>query len=115
MTVKLVPVEISPSIITYNLPNVITEMASKQLWTCCKTLRDEWILICLADIPVVYSQEQGHLVLVRSSCSLVESWLSVMTDDKLYLIAVSAARRKINVSNKIDIKIEGISDKLEEQ
>jgi len=38
-----------------------------------------------------------------------------MTDDKLYLIAVSAARRKINVSNKIDIKIEGISDKLEEQ
>ena len=114
MTVKHVPVEISCSVITYNLPNVITEMASNRLWTCCKTLRHEWILICLADIPV-YSEEQGHLVLFRNSCSLVESWLSVMTDDKLYLIAVSAARRKINVSNKIDIKIEGISDKLEEQ
>jgi len=86
MTVKHLPVEISCSVITYNLPNVITEMASKQLWTCCKTLHDEWILICLADIPVVYSQEQGQFVLFRSSCSLVESWLSVMTDDKLYLL-----------------------------
>jgi len=37
-----------------------------------------------------------------------------MTDDKLYLLAVSAARRKINMDNKIDTKIEVINGKLEE-
>jgi len=38
-----------------------------------------------------------------------------MTDDKLYLPAISAARRKINVNNEIYTKIEGISGRLEEQ
>jgi len=37
-----------------------------------------------------------------------------MTDDKLYLLAVSAARHKIKVNSEIYTKIEGISGKLEQ-
>ena len=35
-----------------------------------------------------------------------------MTDDKLYLLAVSTSRHKINVKNEIDTKKEGMSSKL---
>jgi hypothetical protein len=69
----------------------------KILWICCKTLRDGLTLIYLADISVYYFQKEGHFVLVRSSSSLVESRISAMTGNKLYLQAVSASCHKINI------------------